>query len=293
MNTPVHQIVVTQEHIPAHIALHDPSVASGFNTVPHWHETLELICSLDSKLDIRCDKKHFILDKHDVAIINRNQIHTVVPLTGFTHYGISITFGPEFEKKYCESSKYSYFELSGNEDKRKELISYIEKLNNISRSSESVPYQNLVINSLLFQISFILLTYFQRSNLALEGNKSKLSTLKYRTRFQEIMSYIQEHYAEPLTLDDLSAFAGLSKEHLSREFKKYIGEGFREHLARIRMTHAQSDLENTDIPLLELAIRHGFTDLRSYNHAFHKQYGMNPAQYRRRVKYQNSNPKTK
>ena len=102
------------------------------------------------------------------------------------------------------------------------------------------------------------------------------------------MAYIQDHYNESLTLESVAAYAHLSKEHLSREFKKYVGEGFRTHLVNIRLSKAQADLIGTDMSLLDVALKHGFPDLRSYTTAFKESFGQSPKQYRRNYKIQHN-----
>lgn len=112
----------------------------------------------------------------------------------------------------------------------------------------------------------------------------RLSSSKYQHRYKQIMEFVHLHYAEPLKLEDVANFSGLSKEYLSREFKSYVGEGFRDYLNNIRVSKAQYELINTDIPLTSLALKHGFPDLRSYNRSFIKYYKISPFQYRREHK---------
>lgn len=277
MSTIYHEVVVTPDNIPAYIALHD---ASKPDVLPHWHESVELVCSLDSQLMVRRDQEQFQIQEHDVVVFNSNQIHTAVPLPDHRHFGLSITFNLQFLTTYCGNHEHCYFVLDGNQEKRDELIQCMEEINSLYRNANPSPYLNLRINGFLFQIAYILLTYFQIS----PSSMLNIATGKYRNRYHKIMKYMQEHYAEPLTLPDIAAFSNLSKEHLSREFKTYVGEGFRDHLSHIRISKSLNDLLHTDIPLIDLAVKHGFSDLRSYNRAFQKIYGRSPVLYRRENK---------
>lgn len=277
MKPSFHEIIVTPENIPAWIVIHNPE---NPDVLPHWHESLELICSLDSRLEIHPDQEHFQIHEHDVAVVNSCQIHTVIPLKGYQNHGISITFGVDFLKKYSPNTEHAFFELSGNPEAKKEITLYMEEMDKIYRIPSQDKYSNLRVNILLFQIAYCLLKFF----LVSPSGHAKIPSGKYQERYRDIMGYIREHYTEPLTLNDIASFSNLSKEHLSREFKAYVGEGFREYLNNIRVAKAQYELLNTDIPLIDLALKHGFTDLRSYNRVFQKYFNMSPIQYRRKYK---------
>lgn len=277
MESLLHEIIVTPENIPAWIVIHNPA---NPDVLPHWHESLELICSLDSRLEIHRDQEKIQLNEYDVAIINSCQIHSVIPLKSYRNRGISITFGEDFLKKHFPDTEYPLFVLEGNETIKKEIIGDMKKMCEIHDNCSEDAYANLQINNLLFHIAYCLLRYF----LVSPSGCAKMPAGKYQKRYMHIMNYIRDHYSEPLTLNDVADFSSLSKEHLSREFKIYVGESFREYLSNTRISKAQYELLHTDIPLIDLALKHGFTDLRSYNRAFQKHFQMSPVQFRRKYK---------
>ncbi len=92
---------------------------------------------------------------------------------------------------------------------------------------------------------------------------------------------MEDRYDEPITLELLAKELHISKEHLSREFRTYTGDSFRNHLVEIRLNNAHRDLLSSDLPLIDVAIKNGFSDLRSYNRAFKKYYHISPQQYRK------------
>ena len=71
-------------------------------------------------------------------------------------------------------------------------------------------------------------------------------------RIQEILAYIEAHYAEPLTLETVSAEFGLSREYFSRLFHKSVGITFLQHLNRVRIAHLYDDLVQTDEGVMKL-----------------------------------------
>lgn len=289
MGLPYHQIIVTPENIHAFIVIHDASMAFTENSIPHWHEELELICTLDSRINVRRDHEHFTVNENDLVLIESGQIHTSIPIQGYANHCISIAFKREFLQKYGMHANGNHFDINGNSEAKVDIIRKMKILDQLYREKEPKRYQELQVNALLFSIAYSLLANFQCAH----SPEPKTATLKYRERYRSIVQYMQEHYNESITLDDLARHANLSREYLSREFKQYIGEGFREHLSNIRIMKAQNDLLNSDLTLMEIAIKHGFNDLRSYNRAFEKHFGVSPAQHRRNQKRKQNIPSKK
>lgn len=277
MDTALHEIIVTPENIPAWICLHKPGTA---DVAPHWHESIELICSLDSRLDILRSGRMIHLPEYDVAVINNCEIHAVVPVSGYRNHGISITFDSSYFEDKCPDIETPFFEFTDHEDVRKEIAEFMKRMHQLYLKPSESRFLNLEVNSLLMHISYCLLSYF----LVSHSETIKKISGKYQERYRKIMSYIKDHCEEPLTLSDVAAYSHLSKEHLSREFKNYVGEGFRDYLNNVRLAKAQYDLIYTDLPLIDIAIKYGFNDLRSYNRAFKSHYDHSPAQYRRIMK---------
>lgn len=96
----------------------------------------------------------------------------------------------------------------------------------------------------------------------------------------DILSYIEEHYAQRLTLQDLSRRFGVNYSYLSQLFKKMTNQTFEKHLAGIRLTHACRLLSETYMPIAEVAENVGFRDYHYFCTAFKRFCSMTPSQYR-------------
>ena len=83
-----------------------------------------------------------------------------------------------------------------------------------------------------------------------------------------------------LTLETIASSLYISKSHLSRLFRKLIGESFSEYLRRIRMDQACRLLCETKLNTEEIVFRCGLRDMQSFYHNFHDLTGMTPHQYR-------------
>ena len=93
--------------------------------------------------------------------------------------------------------------------------------------------------------------------------------------------YVQQHYSEPITLEQVCEAAGFSASYFSALFKKETGEGFVKYLTRVRMEHAQELLQQTNLPVAEICTRVGYNDLKHFTQTFKKETSLSPGQYRK------------
>ncbi len=93
--------------------------------------------------------------------------------------------------------------------------------------------------------------------------------------------YIQNHYAEPITLELVSEVVGLSPTYFSAVFKKETEEGFAKYLIRIRIEHAKSLLRDTNESVASICELVGYHDLKHFTHTFTKETGLKPSAYRK------------
>ncbi|MCC9310327.1 helix-turn-helix transcriptional regulator [Kitasatospora sp. RB6PN24] len=87
-------------------------------------------------------------------------------------------------------------------------------------------------------------------------------------------------YAEPLTVADLAAAAGLSRAHFSRSFRQAFGEPPHVYLLTRRLERAASLLRTTDRSIAQICFAVGLNSLGSFTTSFTRMYGRSPAAYR-------------
>ena len=87
-------------------------------------------------------------------------------------------------------------------------------------------------------------------------------------------------YADPLTVDDLAAAAGLTRAHFSREFRRAFGESPHAYLLTRRLERAAAMLRNTDRSVTEICFAVGLRSLGSFTTSFTRTFGVPPAAYR-------------
>lgn len=97
---------------------------------------------------------------------------------------------------------------------------------------------------------------------------------------KETRRYIEIHFRENLKLDDLARQIGLSKHHMSHEFKNYIGVPVNEYIIRCRISHAKELLRYSDKTINEIADSCGFSNPSYFVRLFKLKEGITPRQYR-------------
>ena len=87
-------------------------------------------------------------------------------------------------------------------------------------------------------------------------------------------------FAEPITIDDMAAAAGLSRSHFSREFSRMFGEAPRAYLQTRRLERAAAMLRTTDRSVAEICMAVGLESVGSFTTSFVRAFGRTPTAYR-------------
>ncbi|MBR0261223.1 MAG: helix-turn-helix transcriptional regulator [Selenomonadaceae bacterium] len=132
-----------------------------------------------------------------------------------------------------------------------------------------------VCRHLAMGIFFMLREKIAERDKNLKPTKQKRERLMYR-----IMDYINEHYAEPLTLKKISEAVYISEAHLSHYFKKDAGLSPMQYMMQRRIGEAQSKLIETSQPIQDIGEELGFVSSAHFSKMFKKYVGITPKEYR-------------
>lgn len=124
-----------------------------------------------------------------------------------------------------------------------------------------------------------------------EGLFRELDRKQYRTirrpdemeaerRNQEIVSYLRTYYMEDISLEKLSKMFFLTREHISRTFKKETGMTLSKFVTQLRINQAKSWLLETEESIYSIATMLGYQDEKYFSKLFKKVTGMTPFEYR-------------
>lgn len=101
-----------------------------------------------------------------------------------------------------------------------------------------------------------------------------------RVEVREVCDFLSRNYGRAVTLDELSAAAGLSKYHLLRAFTRETGLTPYSYLETIRIDRAKAMLREGETPAVT-ALATGFSDQSHFTNVFKRLIGLTPGQYRR------------
>jgi len=99
-------------------------------------------------------------------------------------------------------------------------------------------------------------------------------------RLGRVIGYLEQHYADSLSLDELAGIGCLSRRTLTRGFRRAMGCSPIEYLIRLRIQHAARLLQDTQAGVTEVALRVGFSDSNYFARQFRAVMGCSPRQYR-------------
>jgi AraC-like DNA-binding protein len=100
-------------------------------------------------------------------------------------------------------------------------------------------------------------------------------------QMSRLLSYLEERFHEPLTVQQLTGVAGMSESTLMRSFRRLLGRSPIDYLIRLRVSKACELLQHGDLRITEVAYECGFGDSNYFSRQFRKVTGQTPRDYRR------------
>lgn len=99
--------------------------------------------------------------------------------------------------------------------------------------------------------------------------------------YRSVKKYMQEHYAEEITVEQLAELFHFSKSYLSRNFRKYGGQSPIQYLLQVRMKAARSIIEkHPDLELRIVSEQVGYMDQHYFSRYFKQFHNMSPSEFR-------------
>lgn len=266
-----HEIVFPNTRFPIMVYFHD--IKYGY-VAYHWHRSFELADYISSPCRFWKNGTCMDVPEDTLLFVNSGDIHAYLPHNLRNPRGISLIFPYDFMMDYGINLDHVCFTHIDNPEINDQLISSLHAILEFRLQQEEDPYYYLLCSAEIFKILHLLVTYYQIPRPDFSGS------LKYLERCQKIISFIDAHYQEHLSLEYVAEYMGLDPSYLCRFFKKNLGNTFKQHLTGVRLQHATQEMENAERSLLDISMDCGFPDYRSFVNSFRNMYGINPQEYR-------------
>lgn len=271
--------------IPIYIKNNDLDEYTDRRCLYHWHDDIEIICVTEGKMNYYVNGRTVPLGENDCIVVNSRQLHYGFACRGHGCHFVCIRFHPKLfggSQGIYESYMLPFTEHSGIEylhykpdtaDAAAVKGSVMDIL--ALKESKETAYE-LAILSILCNLWRILLRRWESS--ASPGDAPDNSNLALQ---RKMISFIYEHYCEPLTLEDIAASASISRSKCCIIFKQYLGQPPIGYLNKYRLEVSRYLLANTQSGITDIALSCGFNHPSYYTKTFSREYGCTPTQYRK------------
>jgi AraC family transcriptional regulator len=99
-------------------------------------------------------------------------------------------------------------------------------------------------------------------------------------KLRRVLEFIEENYAADLSLAELSSVVGMSTFHFAREFKRATGTTPHQYVVKLRVERAKQLLSKSEMPLVDVGFKSGFSHQSHFTRLFRKVTGTTPQSYR-------------
>ncbi len=261
-------------------------IPGDFPTVPlHWHDEIELIYVKKGGGSVTIDLVSHTVKSGDIVLVLPGHLHSIhTPRNGSMDYENIIFQLDLLSSPGADVCTTQFFGPLANGQisipslivPKDPLYPFIAScLNELDRiCHDPVPSYPLGVKSILFQVFFLLFSQKDVISSVREPRKSM-------EHIKATIKYIELHYAERITIEQMADVLHLSASHFMRFFKATMGVPFIRYLNDYRLAMASRQLTTSNDSILSIASRCGFENLSLFNRLFKKEYGMTPREYRK------------
>lgn len=247
----------------------------------HWHNPMEIIVPLENGYSVACGNVYRELNQGDIALVAPGAVHALeAPQQGRRLFlQAEISCFPEIRELDILFSLLPPLVIFEKRYMPQEYDEAARCIETIQKEYVAGGFcGELSVYAELFRLLTLAGRYFVCSETA--DIQKRTNTWKYEDRILDICDYVNEHLAEPLTLEQVSEEAGFSKYHFAHLFRDFMGVPFYRYLNQKRIMNAQKLLADPDCSVTEAAIQSGFSSISSFNRMFRQIKGCTPSKYR-------------
>ena len=243
--------------------------SSEWNSSLHTHGCAELFFITGGHGRFRTRREEFPVAIHDAVIVNAGVPHTEVSqLDSPLEYTV---LGVEGLETMAGAEGYALLHLHTGWE---ELMGCLRLM--LQEAETALPDYERACRSLL---EVVLIRLNRQRDAALSGETGGARTSR---ECDLVRRYIDNHFKENLTLDQLAQLAHLNKYYLSHAFRREFGVSPINYLISRRIEESRFLLRETDHTLSLIAQILGFSSLSYFSQCFRRVEGVSPLEYRRR-----------
>ena len=257
----------------------------GKNVPIHWHNDLEINLIREGEAIFQVYQKSYRVRTGEGFLLNRNVPHSCSsPGNEHVRYSTILVrpdflygdFGSDVERKcfqpFLQNSAIPCIYLTGFDENGKEIL---QKLNQVEEAFDRKRFcYELKIKGLLCEV-FAMILYGHRQELT----KFVPANLQELERLEKMLNYLNMHFTEVISLQDLADQVHLSREVCCRLFKKMTGKTITGYLEEYRVNKSFSLVQSGQYSMTQITEMVGFSNPSRFASAFRKRFGCNPGEY--------------
>lgn len=243
---------------------------------PHLHHSMEIVYVTSGELALGVGQELYDMKVGDLAIVFPNLIHHYQVFhpgkqNTATHILASPLISQIFQEELdtlCPSNPVIHKDAL-----HPEILDAVSKLRTLPREKGVAEQVKNLLESSYVQI--ILARAIPQYELV------KKETAGSHDLIYQTVSYIAEHFREPVSLTGMAHDLGVSQFALSRVFSGTFHRNFNSYLNETRLNYACSLLLRTDQTVTDAALNSGFESLRTFHRVFREHFHQTPGSFRK------------
>ena len=261
---------------------HIANVKRSFQIPVHWHDEFEIIYVKSGFLTVSISGENYIGKPGDAFVVSPGNLHFMGSQTGNVDYFsflfplkyISFRTDDILDDKLLEPLNSGHLIISPEiEDTVKEQCEQLVEIYG-AKKEESQSKITAQIKTKIILLQFILELW--KKGFIVENDTSGKNTVE-----KEMVSYIQQNFTGKILLKEFGEQFHLSEKYISRYFKEHFHITISQYVTYLRLEHAKQLLQDTDIPVTEVAMQSGYQNVSYFIRSFKKTYGVSPLKYRK------------
>ncbi|HOJ09586.1 MAG TPA: AraC family transcriptional regulator [Clostridiales bacterium] len=255
----------------------------------HWHDEIELLYVLEGSMTFVIGPKAYNINKRDIVIVKSGEVHRFEAKVACSH--LFVEFGHYLDTDLFKLPILIYPGMlsvlraqNGSREDLNQLHSKVESLmlDMLTEYNQKTDGWEFSVKASLYRI-IVLLTRAFYDKIEIEVEHKNI-TRGYTEILQEVFEYIEGHYNENITIEDVSEIANFSRHYFNKFFKKATGKTFASYINDIRLEKAQAFLKSSNQNITNIAYDVGFNSVKTFNRLFKESFGCTPSEYRGSVR---------
>lgn len=258
-------------------------VTMKHNSPYHWHREMEILYILNGHATVNMDGERYELSPLDAIVIDYSKVHEVLYALPQT-MGICIHISRNLLYRYLPNPELITFHCTAKylteetRDSYSEICDILKKITVLYVNQKNT--YRLRSTALILEMVACLIEHFSES-VAPSVSYTRISNIG---RMEQICDYVEHHYKEEITLQDVADEFGLSREYFCRFFKQNMGISFIRYVNQVRINHIYQEILHTENSIQEIMESHGFYNQKLFYRMFKETYGYTPREARNMAK---------